>query len=166
MRRFASLRKYLVWTIVVASIIWTAYDWNGLSSIKTRLGALVAVVISLILSECLFLLGACLVAVAVGKHVFADCGGKPIRIAAAIRRVRRSYKSLASTALSSRLFRLGFNLNWIGAAATGLILALGILLALPVHAWGLLLLPILDIAATFGWRMPIAAKLRSLERSN
>ena len=156
----------MVWLIIVGSLLWTAYDWNGLSTIKNRLGTIVVFVIALTLSEILFIAGACFVAGAVGKHVFAGCGWKPIRVAAAIRNVRRSYRSLASSAISSRLFRIGFNLNWIGAAATGVITALGILIVLPVHAWGLLLLPILDIAATFGWRIPVAARIRSLEGSN
>ena len=159
------LKRWTVWTIVGASLVWTILDWQSLSKVQDRLGSLIWITVALVGSEALFIAGAVLVALSMGRHVFAGAGANPLRWIAAIRAVRASYRELSQRVGNSPLFVWGFRMNWIGAASTGVVLALGIIIVLPVNAWGLLIFPILDLAATFGWRIPIASRLRSMKES-
>lgn len=156
------IRSLLVWTIVLASVAWTIYNWSGLTQIKEELDKVAAFAILLLLTEICFVIGAIMVAAGLGKSIFRGTGYNPIAWLKAIGKLRGEYHSFAERINTSTSFRIGFNLNWIGAVGTGLVLAIGILVVLPATAWGLLILPALDIAASFGWRTPISRKLKHL----
>jgi hypothetical protein len=155
------MRRGLVWAIVAVSIGWTLYDWNGLTAVEGRLSSVFALAVALVVSECMFVAGSCMVAAALGRHVFAGVGASPVRALRAVAGIRGQYREIAARATKSRMFTWGFVINWIGAAMTGVVVFVGILIVLPMTAWGLLVLPVLDLVATFGWRVPIAAKLQA-----
>ncbi len=156
------LQRWAIWTIVGASLVWTILDWQSLSKVQDRLGSLIWITVAIIASEVLFITGAILVALSMGRHIFAGAGANPLRWIAAIRSLRATYRDLSQRVGNSPLFIWGFRMNWVGAASTGIVLALGIVIVLPVNAWGLLVFPMLDLAATFGWRVLIAMRIRAM----
>lgn len=157
--RQAVVKKWAVWLVVIASIAWTVYNWSGVVEIKNHLESLAVFALLFAFSEACFVIGALMVAIGGGKVVFAGTGKNPLKWALAVWRVRTAYRKLAEVAPSSRLVRIGFHLNWLGAVLTGVFLAAGIILVLPMTSWGLLVLPLLDILASFGWRYPIEKRL-------
>lgn len=159
----ARAKQVLIWTVVLASMGWTAYNWSGLDRVRHRLGDAAIIAVLLILCEVSFVIGAALVAVGLGREAFRGTGHNPLRWIAALLQVRSQFKVLAACVSNNKLFRFGFYLNWMGAFGTGLVLLIGIIIVLPVTAWGIAILPLLDIVATFGWRLPIETKMRTLE---
>jgi hypothetical protein len=148
--------------LVLVSVIWTIVASSGLDKVAHRLRDVVFVAIALVVSEAFFIGGALLVAGSLGHHVLSSRGGtESATRLTAMRNVRATYRELAHHVGSSRAFSLGFLLNWVGAAGTGIVLAVGIILVLPVSSWGLLILPLLDLVATFSWRTPLASRLRN-----
>lgn len=158
------IRKLLVWLIVAGSVAWTIYNWSGLTQIKEELDKVAIFAIMLVLTEICFVIGATMVAAGLGKSIFAGTGYNPLAWLKAIGRLRGEYHSFAERINTSTSFRIGFNLNWFGAVGTGVVALVGILVVLPATAWGLLVLPVLDIAASFGWRAPISRKLKHLRQ--
>jgi hypothetical protein len=53
------------------------------------------------------------------------------------------------------VFGAGFWLNFLGAVGTSLLLIYSVMKYVPFAGWGLLVLLVLDLAATFGWRVPL-----------
>ena len=158
------IRMILVWTIVTISMAWTAYDWNGLRSAEHQIGTVVWLATVLVLCDFAFFGGAFLVAAALGRRVLAGTGGNPLLMVRAVIDYRATYVGLAGHANGSRLFQFGFILSWVGGTVSGLILTVGILIILPVSAWGLLVLPALDLIATLRWRASIASLLKAPEK--
>jgi hypothetical protein len=146
--------------IVFASLVWTIYNWSGLTEIKHKLGGAIVVVAALLVSETCFLVGTVIMFVSAGSRLFGGDG-----IFVNVFEARRNTKFFATQVTTSTPFRIGFNLNWIGAVLTGLTLLLGILFLLPTTSWGLVILPVLDIVASFGWRIPIDRQIRALKEA-
>lgn len=152
-------KKWAVRIIVIASLMWTVANWSALTEIKDELDEAIIFVILFAFSEVCFIVGALLVAVGTGKTIFADTGKNPLNRLRAILRVRSTYRKFVADAPRSGAVRFGFHLNWFGALATGVFAAVGIIVVLPMTSWGLLVLPLLDIVATIGWRAPIQKRL-------
>lgn len=152
--------------VVLASLTWTVWSWDGLSQIRHRLSEIGVFAGLLVFTEVCFIVGAVLVASGLGKSVFANTGSNPFKWARALVQVRGSYHDMAVRISESSLFRAGFNLNWFGAVGTGIVAAVGIVVVLPYSAWGIMILPLLDIAASIGWRLPVDHKLREIREAS
>lgn len=100
--------------------------------------------ILLLFSELFFIVGLALMAFSV-EH---DLGPNPFKW-------RKNIKKLMQHVPSDKKFWLGFYINMFGALATGLVFFIGIILFLPVEAWGVLWIPVFDIIVTLLLRASI-----------
>jgi hypothetical protein len=139
--------------IVIFSLVWTVLDWSRFDGLKDRAVQSVPLALGLGVTELLFVAGALLMALTAGNELFEGwtkhSAWKKVGLA------RKNYKALAHSLAVSPLFSAGFWLNFAGAVGTSLILILAVFKFVPVAGWGLLILLIIDLAATFGWRLPL-----------
>ncbi|MFE6904781.1 hypothetical protein ACFVFJ_50145 [Streptomyces sp. NPDC057717] len=143
--------RRLVVSAVVVSIAWTAFTWRELAVVKQRLSEVALLTLGFALTEVLFIGGAILMAIGCGITVRREGQVTTVR---GLLRLRGQYRQLALRSMGSNVFRLGFNVNWIGAVGSGLLVLAGILLVLPVSAWALTTLPLVDVVASIAWRVP------------
>lgn len=155
-----ALKKWAIRLIILASLVWTAYNWSGLAEIKDELSRVVIIMVILLICEVCFVSGAILMLVGAG-NTFRGVSGW----IKGIKEARQNARLIAEHISTSRVFRVGFNLNWVGAVGTGVVLFGGVLLILPITSWGLAVLPFLDIVASFGWRCPIDRSIRALKEA-
>jgi hypothetical protein len=148
----STTRALLLIAVAVLSIGWTIYDWGNLNFLKDRLIGVEYVAIGLLLTEALFIVGALVMLAAVGEKIPSF---HPRRWVGNVNFLKKEIKAISSRAISSRLFGFGFWLNFIGAVGTSVILMLGVVRLFPIQAWGLLLILVIDLLATFGWRVPL-----------
>lgn len=115
---------------------------------------------ALLLTEASFILGALLMASSAGECVLRQKGVRQSCLS--LVRLKHDARRLAQRLLRSRLFALGFWLNWFGAAGTSIILALAAVRFAPPGGVSLPLLAIIaiDLLATFGWRTALEIKRR------
>jgi hypothetical protein len=146
-------KQWLYAVLILFSLVYTAYSWSHFSDIKERLAAIPAFGGALVLTEVSFIAGALLMAAAIGESFEGISGRKHLWAKAMY--ARKHTKRLAEQFLESRLFGLGFWLNFIGAVGTTAILAVGVVTVLPVGSWALLLVLLVDLLATFSWRIPL-----------
>lgn len=149
----ARIRLILVFVIVVASLVATIYDWARVGDILGRLSEIGWLGAVLIATEACFIIGALLMAVSAGESIAHV--RHPRHWWAHMRYLRQEVKTIAGRMLSSRLFAIGFWLNFAGAVGTSLVLVFGVIHFLPHTGWGLLILIVIDLVATFGWRLPL-----------
>jgi hypothetical protein len=154
-------RKKLIISLVILSLGLMIYDalYGGrlYSQIK-NLGWLSAV---LLLTEACFIAGAVIMAISAGESFRRlKLRHWPRHIV----RLRGQAKIFAARVVASRLFAIGFWLNFIGAVGTSLILIAAVILFVPQAGWGLGLIIILDLLATFGWRVPLEVQRRTLRK--
>ena len=95
----------------------------------------------LAVTEGMFILGIFVM----GSIVGYDLGWNPLNW-------RKHLYGLAAEVNKSKVFWIGFWINSVGAIGTGLVLAYGVVRALPVSSWGLLWLAVADISVTIGLR--------------
>ncbi len=131
------LKKYAL-VVVILAVGWTiATSWTDfgriLDVITSRLSRLIPLGLLASIGEILFIGGAAIMALSLGKHIFRGTGLSPWRWLKAIWVVRGQATLLIQYLSTSRLFRLGFNANWIGAilGLTGLPLLIFSLWFLP-----------------------------------
>ena len=159
MRRRSRLQVSAVRALVAASLAWTLWNWRGLTQVTNRLHDAAAFAGALIVTETLFVVGAVVAVIALGHTTFAGIGANPSKWLVGWKSAR-AYRDRSQEIARSRLFRFGFMMNWAGALGTGIVAFVGIIVVLPSTAWGLLVFPILDIAATVGWRIPVHARIK------
>lgn len=115
---------------------------------------------SLVVTEALFIVGAFAMAVSVGenlaefRHPRYWCKG--------VMTVREQVKIYVETLIISPLFSFGFWCNFAGAVGTSAILIIGLLMVAPMASAGLVILVVLDLVATFGWRIPLEIARRKV----
>lgn len=156
------LHRVAILAIVTASLGWTIYNWDGLSRIRDELGTVVVFAVLLVLTEICFIVGGVLLAAGLGASGLGRTDRNVMAWVRSLRQLRREYHGSAERISTSTSFRVGFDLNWFGAVGSGVVAFVGIVVVLPPTAWGLLVLPALDVAASFGWRIPISRKLKQL----
>ena len=146
----------------VIAILWTGFHLSGLTQITHHLNELPWLLASLVTFEICFNLGLVMMAMGIGRKVsIAD--GKSLRsFSSAISGLRRSIRDLLTVDTTSRLYRRGLQVNWLGAVmTTGVIPLVAIVILLPARNWaGLMVLPILDLIATCVIRIPLTPKQR------
>jgi hypothetical protein len=148
----------IIIAIIVLSIAWSLYVWISYGSLYEKLGQVSGLGAIMFMSELAFTVGAIIMLVSLGE----DFPWRKIHLwPSHVMRARRDLKLFANEAIQSKLFGFGFWLNFVGAVLTSLILFGGILVLLPVQAWGLLVIVIIDLLATFGWRVPLHIKRRN-----
>jgi hypothetical protein len=163
MHRAKKHKSKIVIALVGGSFLWTVLSWPQLKLLQDKLTSVYVIALLLAITEACFVIGAFLMAATVGLDLTGSKTGAPKR-----GRVTQAWKArgltrqLADIASTDRKFLFGFNLNWLGAMGTGIILAAGIVWVLPYTAWGLLILPFLDIIATNAWRVPVSLKLKEM----
>lgn len=157
--RVPSAKHVLAASIVIASVAWTATDWNGLNGATAQLGNVAALAVLIGLSEVCFVAGAVLIATGIGGTLGRKGDGVVSRIAGA-RRARPDLGLIAAQVEANRLVRVGFYLNLAGALGTAVFVGVGVLVFLPRTAWGLALLALFDVIATFGARAPVLVRWR------
>ena len=111
---------------------------------STELAKLPIFATLLLFSESLFIIGLLLIALSV-EH---DLGPNPLKW-------RRHFKTLIKHIPNDKKFWIGFWINLVGALSTGLIVLFGIIFVLPIESWGIIWLPITDIAITILLRATI-----------
>jgi hypothetical protein len=141
--------------LAVASIIYTIYDWSYFDSLKNHLSAVALLGAGLVFTEFCFIAGGLIMALALGETLIAS--GRWWR---RLHQVRRQVRRLASQAIQSPLFGFGFWLNFLGAVGTSVILMYGVVAFLPRGSWLVLGALLLDLIATFGWRVPLEVSRR------
>lgn len=99
------------------------------------------VVTGMIVSELCFILGLTVMAIGVGSKV-----RNPLRL-------RREIKTILISGVTTQIFWIGFWINAVGAVGTAVCGIAGIVLVLPIGSWGLMVLPLLDVAATITLRV-------------
>ncbi len=154
------IRLSLLTLVAVFSIGWTIYDWARLDELKSRVEGIAYLGVSLMLSEAFFIVGAILMLLAIGEELPTLHFTKWLHH---LRFVKREIKTIASSAIQSRLFGIGFWMNFTGAVLTSLILVFGVVKLLPIQAWGILLILAIDLIATFGWRIPLHISRKRLK---
>jgi hypothetical protein len=156
----SKIRTIATTALVVLSLIWIIYDWAHLNQLNVRAGNFVHLATWLAVTEACFIVGAILMAASLGVGVVREQG----RIRDWLKHlhhVRRQSKSLASTLIDSKIFALGFWLNFLGAVGSSLVLVAFVLHVSPLTGSGLLFVLLVDLAASFGWRIPLHLKRRA-----
>jgi hypothetical protein len=150
--------------LIGLSLGWIIYDWSDFSLLKERAQGVVALGVGLAVTEACFILGALFMAASVGIQI-----AESNRVHGWIRHmryVRREVKTIAHQTGESRLFGVGFWLNFIGAVGTSTLLVAAVFYYLPVAGWWLLIALLADLVVTFGWRIPVHLARRKLIRMN
>jgi hypothetical protein len=154
------LKRYGLWSIVLVSLVWSLANLNQFSQIKQQLSNIEIFAITIVISEVCFIGGLGLVAFGTGQSVFAGTGFNPIKWFGALFNLRRLSKGLLHGVSGNVFGRFGFYLNWVGAVGTTATLLIGALWFLPGVSRIIAVLLIADLAATFGWRVPLQRKLQ------
>lgn len=132
--------------------------------IRHELGKLVWAAPSLLVTEALFIVGACMMAVSVGENLAEF--RHPRQWYKGIMMVRSHTRSYAEKLIISPRFSFGFWCNFVGAAGTSIILIVGLWTVAPVTSAGLVAIIVLDLIATFGWRIPLEIARRKVRASH
>lgn len=142
-------KTYTFWGLIVASIgliVVSPFD-STLSKIK-QVGPWVGG--GLAVSESLFILGLALLAWSAGVNL----GANPFKW-------KSHTQELLAKLDRTPLFWVGLAINTVGAVGTGLVLAVGVVAGLPWQSWGLLTIPVADLAVTVSLRSVIFSGVRS-----
>jgi hypothetical protein len=152
-KHWPAYRLMAIAVLFAVSLIWTTYDWPTFSLIKARAEGVAILGIGLALTEACFIIGAIVAAASVGMLLSAQGGF--VGWWKNLRHARRNIQDVMQSITRNKLFEFGFWLNLLGAVGTSLLLGVAVVMLLPVVAWWILILLILDIAASLGWRIPL-----------
>ena len=150
------VRSVAVRVVVIASLVWTVVAWRSIPNPAEKLATLPFFAAALAIGEICFVGGAVRVATSVGAWVKSNDDRWWVQL----RRVRKDFRSLVGASTATRRFRVGFVLNWCGAVISGLLGLVAVVVFLPPTGWGLVLVPVLDLVATFAWRSAVVVRLR------
>jgi hypothetical protein len=157
------MRRHAVAIAVTGALLWTAFNWSGVKQVMRELHRLPPLAFLAVLCELAFDVGLALLAIGAGEKLVGGAGGELTGgLLRRLWRARRSLRELLCTYSTNRCFRIGLALNWFGAATvTGVIPMIAIVALLPIRDWGLLVLPAVDLVATFTLRLPLLPRSRS-----
>lgn len=120
---------------------------------------------ALLLSETSFIIGALLMAISAGENI--SHYRRLRHIPRGIVDLRRNVRFFAEKILVSKLFAIGFWMNFAGAVATSGLLIAGLSTVAPLASAGIITVIIIDLIATFGWRVPLeVARRKAVRRGN
>jgi hypothetical protein len=151
--RLNRLKNLALVMLLVGSLALTVANQSVLSRITHEVSTVKALALVLLICEVAFVAGALLMMASLGvkfeERTRIHAWWKHLKYA------RREIKTMATQALTSKLFGFGFWLNFAGAVGTSLVLAVTVIKFAPVVGWGLLVVIIVDLIATFAWRIPV-----------
>jgi hypothetical protein len=150
--------------LVALSLIWILFDVTRLNALTTQASKIAYIAAGLLITETLFIIGAILMAASLGISA-ASQGHLLKKWYEHARHVRKQAKSLAGSIIDSKLFAMGFWMNFVGAVGTSLLLVILVLRFAPVAGSGLLIVLLIDLAATFGLRIPLHLKRKAHMKS-
>lgn len=120
---------------------------------------------ALLVSELSFIIGALLMAISAGENI--SHYRRLRHIPHGIVELRRNARFFAQKILVSKLFAVGFWMNFAGAVATSGLLIAGLSTVAPLASAGIITVIIIDLIATFGWRVPLeVARRKAVRRGN
>lgn len=133
------IKRGLLWGLLIYSV--GSLFFMPIGPILDRFKAVVPWIgTGVIATEALFIIGLLVMATSLGLRIH-----NPFQL-------RKQMKSILQEAVASRMFWNGFWINAVGACGSSLLLCIGIFSALPVTSWGLVYLPIADLATTIAIR--------------
>lgn len=164
MQYVKNLRKWFLTALVITSIALIAIDWAHMREITHHLSSVTWIGICLLITEAFFVIGALLMAISAGENLseFKRLRHWPRRLS----ELRNSARHFAEKMILSRTFTIGFWLNFIGAVGTSLILIGAVIAFTPYTGFGILIVIIIDLIATFGWRIPLELTRRRAHRQH
>jgi hypothetical protein len=148
----SNLRNWLLGGVAIISVVYTIVDWSALHEVREKLSSIAFLPLAVAITEICFITGAVLMLIALGEE-FAFANVKNV-IKSSIH-AKRNIKEIASKGIRTATFGIGFWLNFLGAVGTSLILLFGVFYVLPIQAWGVSLIILIDLIATFAWRVPL-----------
>lgn len=141
--------RWTVWALVALSVLSLL-----LSPLEATVDRIVDVApwvaLALFVSEAFFLGGLAVMASLVGVRI----GWNPFQWS-------ERFEATVSDVTASPAFWIAFATNTLGGIGTALVLFVGIVVGLPVQAWGLLVLPLLDLALTAAVRIAILGRIQN-----
>lgn len=153
------MKTHWVKVAFVLALAWTILNWSGLKQIKDEMDKVPIFVGLLIACEICFDIGLLLLAASAGQKIFGGSGKSPVGWFQSFRGMRKKLRELLYQDSTTNLYRWGLYMNWFGAATvTGVIPIIAVVTLLPARNWGLLVLPMLDLGATFMLRIPAAPR--------
>ncbi len=155
------LRRRLILALIILAIALTVIDWLQGGQVNVQLQKNGWLGIAILITEAFFVGGALLMAITAGENLLSL---HPKHWVTHFSYLKREARTLAHKLIRSRLFMFGFWLNFVGAIGTSLILIIGIILFVPQAGWGVLIIVVLDLLASFGWRALAIAKRKKLIR--
>jgi hypothetical protein len=158
-------RVFAMALLISTTVAWTIHDWAYFRLIKEKADEVVAIGASLVVTELCFILGALLMAASLGINAFGGARGSRA-IARHVKHVRSQVKTIIMQTGQSRLFGVGFWLNFFGAVGTSFLLVLATFYYIPVAGWWLLGFLIIDVIATFGLRIPVHLARKKIKKAN
>jgi hypothetical protein len=156
-------RSLFLTLVAVASIALLIINAVTTDYSQFHVGQVLWVAIGLIIGEILFIVGALLMAYSVGENV--SHFGHIRRWRQALIYLRKHARRFGETLIVSRSFTVGFWMNFAGAVITSLILIIAIVAYNPYAGAGILLVLVIDLIATFGWRIPIEIARRKVRQN-
>lgn len=147
-------KKFVKWGIIVISLALVAL--SPLEAVFEDIkDVLPWAIVGIAISEVFWNLGAAIMAFAVGIRIrWKD-----------VLRLRQLMAELTVYALNSRLFWIGFWINFAAALSDDVIAIIAVINGLPIQSWGILLIVFADTVATFALRHIILHRWR-LRRTN
>jgi hypothetical protein len=153
------LKNLILVLLVVGSLAFTLSNRSVYEHIAHQAQTIRLLGIILLVCEICFVAGALIMMASLGVQL--EEGTRLKRWWGHLKYARQEFKTVASQALTSRLFGFGFWLNFAGALGTSLVLAFTVLTVAPATGIGLLIVIGVDLVATFAWRVPLHYLRRS-----
>jgi hypothetical protein len=150
--------------LISTTVAWTIHDWAYFRLIKEKADEVVAIGAGLVVTELCFIIGALLMAASLGIQAFGGARGSR-GIVRHVRHVRAQVRHIITQTGQSRLFGIGFWLNFFGAVGTSFLLVLATFYYIPIAGWWLLGFLIIDLIATFGLRIPVHIARKKIKKA-
>ncbi len=150
--------------IAVASVGLMVIDIIFFHDLKSHLSQIVWTSGALAVTETLFIVGALIMALSLGERIEHFRSIKTWHHG--IRYIRLHARQFGEQLIVSPTFTLGFWVNFVGAVGSSVILIIGLLSVAPYTSLGILTVIVIDLVATFGWRIPIEIARRRLRHAH
>lgn len=156
-------RSLFLTLLAVASIALLVINALTTDYSQFRIGQVLWVAIGLVVGETLFVVGALVMAYSVGENV--SHFGHIRKWRQGLSYLRKHARRFGETLIVSKSFTVGFWMNFAGAVITSLILISAIIAYNPYAGAGILVVLVIDLVATFGWRIPIEIARRKVKQN-
>lgn len=162
-RWFKKHGRFFFGVLIVSSLLLVVADLTHMAQVQPYFQQVAWVGVLLIISEILFVLGVILMMIGAGESLAEASKSQPLY--KRLYYIRKNYRRLGEAAIVNNIFTIGFWMNFLGAVASSIILIVVIIVYTPITGSGILLILIIDLVATFGWRIPVELARRRIKRS-